>query len=38
MSERLNLIVDDGISAMMAELADGERKRGQWITSLVRAM
>ena len=38
MSERLNLIVDDGIGAMLAELAEGERKRGQWITSLVRSM
>lgn len=38
MSERLNLIVDDGVGVMLTELAEGERKRGQWITSLVRSM
>lgn len=38
MSDRLNLIVDDGIGALMSELAGGERKRGEWLTKLVRAM
>ena len=38
MAERLNLSVDDGVGDMMAELAGGERKRGQWLSELVRAM
>lgn len=38
MSERLNLIVDDGIGEQLAQLAGGERRRGQWLTDLVRAM
>lgn len=38
MVERLNLSVDEGISAMLTELAGGERKRGQWLSDLVRSM
>ena len=38
MVERLNLTVDDGVSQMLTELAEGERKRGQWLTNLVRSM
>lgn len=38
MSERLNLLVDDGIGAMLTELAEGERKRGQWISTIVRSV
>lgn len=38
MVERLNLTVDDGIGDMLTELAEGERKRGQWLSTLVRSM
>jgi hypothetical protein len=38
MSERINLNVEDGIGALMSDLAGGERKRGQWLSDLVRAM
>lgn len=38
MSERLNLIVEDGIGDQLAALAGGERRRGQWLSDLVRAM
>lgn len=38
MSERVTLVIDDGINAMLTELAGGERKRGQWVSDLVRAM
>lgn len=38
MSERLNLQVDDGIGDLMTQLAGGERRRGQWLGDLVRAM
>lgn len=38
MSERLNLIVDDGIGELMTVLAGGERRRGQWLSDLVRAV
>lgn len=38
MTERLNLMVDEGISDLLTELAGGERKRGQWLSDLVRGM
>lgn len=38
MSERLNMMLDDGVADLMSELAGGERKRGQWLSELVRAM
>lgn len=38
MTERINLSVDDGVGDMMSELAGGERKRGQWLSDLVKAM
>lgn len=38
MVERLNLTVDDGIGDMLTTLAEGERKRGQWLSTLVRSM
>lgn len=38
MAERLNLMIDDGIGAMLTELSGGERKRGQWISDMVRVM
>jgi len=37
MSERVNLVVDDGVGEMLAELAGGERKRGRYISDLIRA-
>lgn len=36
MAERLNLSVDDGVGDQLSELAGGERKRGQWLSDLVR--
>lgn len=36
MSERLNLSVDEGIGDLLSELAGGERKRGQWLSDMVR--
>lgn len=38
MSERLNLIVDDGIGDVLTQLAGGERKRGEWISKLAKVM
>lgn len=38
MSDRLNLVVDDRIGDIMTEMAGGERRRGQWLSDLVRAM
>lgn len=38
MSERLNLMIDDGIGEIMTDMAGGERRRGQWLSDLVRAM
>ena len=38
MSVRMNMIVDDDIPAMLTELAGGERKRGEKISELVRAV
>lgn len=35
---RLNLNVDDDIPAMLTELAGGERKRGDKVSELVRAL
>ena len=37
MSERITLVVDDGIGEKLAALAGGERKRGRWISETVRA-
>lgn len=38
MSERINLLVEDGIGDKLTALAGGERKRGQWLSELVAAM
>lgn len=38
MAERLNLTVEDGVGEMLAALAGGERRRGQWLSDLVQAM
>ena len=38
MSVRLNLLVDEDIPAMLTELAGGERKRGEKVSELVRAV
>ena len=38
MSDRLNLVVEDGIPEMLTTLAGGERKRGQWLSDMVKAM
>ncbi|MEM7132067.1 MAG: hypothetical protein AAF702_37510 [Chloroflexota bacterium] len=37
MSERITLVVDDGIGDKLVALAGGERKRGRWISDTVRA-
>ncbi len=38
MTERLNLKVEEGIGKLMTQLAKGERRRGRWLSDLVRAM
>lgn len=38
MAERLNLAVEEGIGDLLTELAGGERKRGQYLSDLVRGM
>jgi len=38
MSERLNRMVEDGIADLLTELAGGERRRGAWLSDLVRGM
>lgn len=38
MSIRLNLLVDDDIPEMLTALAGGERKRGQKVSELIRAV
>ena len=38
MGERLNLAVDDGIGDLLTQLAGGERKRGQYLSDLVRGL
>ena len=36
MAERLNLSVDDGVGELLTTLAGGERKRGQWLSDMIR--
>lgn len=36
MAERLNLVVDDGTKAKLIDLAESERKMGEFISELVR--
>lgn len=38
MGERLNLAVDDGIGDLLTQLAGGERKRGAYLSDLIRGM
>ena len=38
MSERLNLVVEDGVGDMLTKLAGSERRRGQWMSDLAKAM
>ncbi len=38
MSERLALVVDDGINELLIELAGGERRRGQYLSDVVRGL
>lgn len=38
MSERVTLVLEDGISELMTSLSGGERKRGQWLSDLVRGI
>lgn len=38
MSDRLNLMVDEGVGDMLTALAGGERKRGEYLSSLVRGL
>jgi hypothetical protein len=38
MAERLNLVVDEGVGALLTELAGGERRRGQYLSMLVRGL
>ena len=36
MGKRINFVVDDDIPEIMTRLAGGERKRGEWLTGLIR--
>jgi len=36
--ERLNLSVDDGIGELLNKLAKGERKRGDYLSNLLRSI
>lgn len=38
MAERLNLAVDDGVGNLLTELAGGERRRGQYLSDVVRGL
>ncbi len=38
MAERVNLVLEDGTGDMMSELAKGERRRGAWLSHLVKAI
>ena len=38
MTERINLSVESGVGDLMSDLAGGSRKRGQWLSDLVKAM
>jgi hypothetical protein len=38
MAERLNLAVEDGTGDMLTRLAGGERKRGQYLSDIVRGL
>lgn len=35
---RINLVVGDDVPSMLTELAGGERKRGDYVTTLIRAV
>ncbi len=37
MSERLNLVVGDGVGETLTKLAGSERARGAWVSKLVMA-
>lgn len=38
MGERLNLAVDDGIGDLLTRLAGGERKRGAYLSDVIRGL
>jgi hypothetical protein len=38
MSERLSLVVDDGVGALLVQLAGGERRRGAYLSALARSL
>ena len=38
MQKRLNLVVDEDVSEMLAQLAGGERKRGAYLSSVIRSL
>lgn len=38
MGERLNLAVDDGIGDLLTRLAGGERKRGAFLSDVIRGL
>lgn len=38
MSIKLTLVVDDDVPDLLTTLAEGERKRGQWLTNTVRGL
>ena len=38
MAERLNLAVDEGIGELLTQLAGGERRRGAYLSDVVRGL
>lgn len=38
MGERLNLMVDEGISDLLTQLAGGERRRGAYLSDVIRGL
>lgn len=38
MSERITVVLDDGISAMLLKLAGSSRKQGEYLSGMIRAM
>lgn len=36
--QKITLVVEDGVSAMLTELAGSERKRGAWISQMVKSI
>ena len=38
MSERLTVVLEDGVSEMLVKLAGGSRKQGEYLSRVIRAL